>query len=392
MQIFNEHSLEMAIMELFQDENYEYISGDMIQRKQTEVLLENDIKSYLKDKYASENLTENEIDGIILSLRSISGSIYEANKSICKMLCDGFILNREDRSQKDLYINLIDFENIENNIFKIVNQFEIEGVNNQIRIPDAILFVNGLPIVVFEFKSAVREDATIMDAYKQLTVRYKRDIPELFKYNAFVVISDGANNKYGSFFSKYDFFYSWRKIESTDKDFDGISSLITMVKGMFRKNRLLSVVKDFIYFPDSSDNDLKIVCRYPQFFAATKLLANIKQHMKPHGDGKGGTYFGATGCGKSYTMLFLTRMLMKSKDLRSPTILIITDRTDLDDQLSKQFLASKKYIGDETVVSIESREKLREELRGRTSGGVYLTTIQKFSEDIKLLTECNLYF
>lgn len=387
MSTFNEHSLEMAIMELFQDENYEYISGDMIQRKQTEVLLENDIKSYLKDKYASENLTENEIDGIILSLRSISGSIYEANKSICKMLCDGFILNREDRSQKDLYINLIDFENIENNIFKIVNQFEIEGVNNQLRIPDAILFVNGLPIVVFEFKSAVREDATIMDAYKQLTVRYKRDIPELFKYNAFVVISDGANNKYGSFFSKYDFFYSWRKIESTDKEFDGISSLITMVKGMFRKDRLLSVVKDFIYFPDSSDNDLKIVCRYPQFFAATKLLTNIKQHMKPHGDGKGGTYFGATGCGKSYTMLFLTRMLMKSKDLRSPTILIITDRTDLDDQLSKQFLASKKYIGDESVVSIESREKLREELRGRTSGGVYLTTIQKFSEDIKLLTD-----
>lgn len=386
MSTFNEHSLEMAIMELFQDENYEYISGDMIQRKQTEVLLENDIKSYLKDKYASENLTENEIDGIILSLRSISGSIYEANKSICKMLCDGFILNREDRSQKDLYINLIDFENIENNIFKIVNQFEIEGVNNQLRIPDAILFVNGLPIVVFEFKSAVREDATIMDAYKQLTVRYKRDIPELFKYNAFVVISDGANNKYGSFFSKYDFFYSWRKIESTDKAFDGISSLITMVKGMFRKDRLLSVVKDFIYFPDSSDNDLKIVCRYPQFFAATKLLANIKQHMKPHGDGKGGTYFGATGCGKSYTMLFLTRMLMKSKDLRSPTILIITDRTDLDDQLSKQFLASKKYIGDETIVSIESREKLREELRGRTSGGVYLTTIQKFSEDIILNT------
>ena len=160
-----------------------------------------------------------------------------------------------------------------------------------------------------------------------------------------------------------------------------------MVKGMFRKDRFLSVVKDFIYFPDSSDNDLKIVCRYPQFFAATKLLANIKQHMKPHGDGKGGTYFGATGCGKSYTMLFLTRMLMKSKDLRSPTILIITDRTDLDDQLSKQFLASKKYIGDETVVSIESRGKLREELRGRTSGGVYLTTIQKFSEDIKLLTD-----
>ena len=129
------------------------------------------------------------------------------------------------------------------------------------------------------------------------------------------------------------------------------------------------------------------MCRYPQFFAANKLYENIKAHLRPEGDGKGGTYFGATGCGKSYTMLFLTRMLMKSKYFSSPTILIITDRTDLDDQLSKQFVGSKKYIGDETVVSIESREKLREELQGRESGGVYLTTIQKFTEDLQLLTD-----
>ena len=129
------------------------------------------------------------------------------------------------------------------------------------------------------------------------------------------------------------------------------------------------------------------MCRYPQFFAANKLYENIKAHLRPEGDGKGGTYFGATGCGKSYTMLFLTRMLMKSKYSSSPTILIITDRTDLDDQLSKQFVSSKKYIGDETVVSLESRDKLREELQGRESGGVYLTTIQKFTEDLQLLTD-----
>ena len=159
-----------------------------------------------------------------------------------------------------------------------------------------------------------------------------------------------------------------------------------MIKGLFRKERLLNVIKDFIYFPDSSDKDLKIVCRYPQYFAATTLFDNIKEHLRPDGDGKGGTYFGATGCGKSYTMLFLTRMLMKSRCFHSPTILIITDRTDLDDQLSKQFVSSKKYIGDDTVVSIESREKLREELQGRESGGVFLTTIQKFTEDLQLLT------
>ena len=384
---FNEHALEMSIMELFKDEGYTYVSGDQIHRERTEVLLTDDLKQYLYNRYAKDGITPSEVDSVILMLRNISGTIYEANKAVFKLLCDGFILNREDRTQKDLYIELIDFDTPENNIFKAVNQFEIEGVNNQLRIPDGIVFVNGIPVVVLEFKSAVQENTTIMDAYKQLTIRYRRDIPEIFKYNAFVVISDGANNKYGSFFSPYDFFYAWRKINSDDKELDGINSLVTMVKGLFRKDRLLEVIKDFIYFPDNSDKDLKIVCRYPQFFAANKLYENIKAHLRPEGDGKGGTYFGATGCGKSYTMLFLTRMLMKSKYFSSPTILIITDRTDLDDQLSKQFVGSKKYIGDETVVSIESREKLREELQGRESGGVYLTTIQKFTEDLQLLTD-----
>lgn len=384
---FNEHALEMSIMELFKDEEYIHLTGNQIHRERSEVLLVEDLKQYLYNRYAKDGITPSEVDGVLLMLRNISGTLYEANKSFYKLLCDGFILNREDRSQKDIYIELVDFDTPENNIFKAVNQFEIEGINGQMRIPDGIIFVNGVPVVVLEFKSAVKENTTIMDAYKQLTVRYRRDIPELFKYNAFIVISDGANNKYGSFFSPYDFFYAWRKINSEDKELDGISSLVTMVKGLFRKDRLLSVIKDFVYFPDNTDKDIKIVCRYPQFFAANKLFDNIKAHMKPEGDGKGGTYFGATGCGKSYTMLFLTRMLMKSPDFNSPTILIITDRTDLDDQLSKQFIASKKYIGDETIVSIESREKLREELQGRESGGVYLTTIQKFTEDIKLLTD-----
>lgn len=384
---FNEHALEMSIMQLFQDEGYTHVSGEKIHRERTEVLLIDDLKQYLYNRYAKDGITPSEIDGIILSLRNISGTIYEANKAVYKLISDGFILNREDRTQKDIFIELIDFENFDNNIFKVVNQFEIDGINNQRRIPDGIVFINGIPVVVLEFKSAVKENTTIMDAYTQLTVRYRRDIPEIFKYNAFIVISDGVNNKYGSFFSPYDFFYAWRKVEDEDMELDGINSLITMIQGLFRKERLLAVIKDFIYFPDSSDKDLKIVCRYPQFFAANKLFNNIKEHIRPAGDGKGGTYFGATGCGKSYTMMFLTRMLMKSKFFRSPTIIIITDRTDLDDQLSKQFVSSKKYIGDETIVSIDSREKLRQELQGRESGGVYLTTIQKFTEDLQLLTD-----
>lgn len=384
---FNEHALEMSIMELFQQEGYTYVSGENISRNKSEVLLCDDLKAYLSNRYKRDGITPEEVNSIVLTLKSISGTIYEANKAVYKMISDGFILNREDRTQKDIFIELIDFNNIENNIFKIVNQVEIEGVNNQTRIPDGILYLNGIPVVVFEFKSAVRENATLMDAYTQLTVRYKRDIPELFKYNAFVVISDGANNKYGSYFSPYDYFYAWRKINSDDVDLDGINSLITMVQGLFRKDRLLGVIKNFIYFPDNSDRDVKIVCRYPQYFAATKIFENIKHHLRPDGDGKGGTYFGATGCGKSYTMVFLSRLIMKSSQFHSPTIIIITDRTDLDDQLSKQFIESKSYIGDNTIVSIESREKLRLELQGRTSGGVYLTTIQKFTEDIKLLSD-----
>lgn len=256
------------------------------------------------------------------------------------------------------------------------------------RIPDLVVFVNGIPVVVLEFKSAVKEETTIMDAYKQLTIRYRRDIPQLFKYNAFVVIIDGVNNRFGSIFADYEFFYAWRKVEQSDRSTDGINSLYTMIQGLFRKERLLEVIHNFIFLPDTPKGETKIVCRYPQYFAATALYHNILQHSHLNdGDGKGGTYFGATGCGKSFTMLFLARLLMKSRELHSPTILFITDRTDLDNQLSKQVLNARKFIGDDTIRQVESRTQLGELLRGRTSGGVFLTTIQKFSEDISLLSE-----
>ena len=384
---FNEHALEMSIMQLFEGKGYTHVVGSDIVRNRSDVLLMADLREYLRERYKSDGLTESEIDSIILSLNAVSGTLYETNKAIFRMITDGIIFNREDRTQKDIHIEFINYEKPEKNIFKIVNQLEIEGYNYQVRIPDGIVYVNGLPLVVLEFKTAIQENTTIMDAYTQLTVRYTRDIPELFKYNAFVVVCDGANSKYGSIFSKYDFFYAWRKVNDKDPEMDGINSLYTMIDGMFEQDRLLRIIKNFIYFPDNSDKNLKVVCRYPQFFAASNLYQNIKEHMKPDGDGKGGTYFGTTGCGKSYTMLFLARMLMKSTYFKSPTILVITDRTDLDDQLSKQFVNSKLYIGDNNVVSIESRENLKTELQGKASGGVYLTTIQKFTEDLSLLTD-----
>ena len=408
---FTEEKLEQAIIELLKGEGYAYVPGQGISREPTEVLIKDDLKGYLKTRYAADHITSGEIDSVVRKLEVFSASdLYESNKAIMKMVSDGFLLKREDRSKKDLYIQLIDYRDLTEyrtpkptevqtvvaedipsydatyNIYKIVNQLEITGYEK--RIPDGILYINGLPLVVLEFKSAIREEATIHDAYVQLTTRYRRDIPELFKYNAICVISDGVNNKAGSFFADYEFFYAWRKTDGSDLiEKDGIDSLYTMIKGLFNRYRIRDVIRNFIYFPDTSKKDEKIVCRYPQYYAATKLYDSIKRHRRPDGDGKGGTYFGATGCGKSFTMLFLTRLLMKSVDFSSPTIVLITDRTDLDDQLSGQFTNAKGYVGDESIISVESRQQLRELLKGRNSGGVFLTTIHKFTEDTELLTD-----
>ena len=383
---FTEAQLEQAFIELLGQEDIPHVLGGAIARSEDEVLIKEDLKAFLLSQYKADNLTESEADQIIKRLEIYSSSdLYESNKAIMKLVSDGFALKREDRSQKDIWVYLIDYNESNNNTYKIVNQLEIVGY--QRRIPDGILYINGLPLVVFEFKSAIRENATVHDAYVQLTTRYQRDIPELFKYNAFCVISDGVNNKAGSFFAPYEFYYAWRKVEGLDNEVDGIDSMYTLIQGMFNHKRLRDIIRNFIYIPDSSKKDEKIVCRYPQYYAANKLVENIKLHQKPNGDGKGGTYFGATGCGKSFTMLFLVRLLMKGVHFSSPTIILITDRTDLDDQLSGTFTNAKGYIGDQNVISVESRKELRELLQDRKSGGVFLTTIHKFSEDTELLTE-----
>ena len=389
---FTEESLEQAVIELFEAEQIPHKNGIYIHKEMSEVLLREDLKQYLLNQYSAADITPSEINSIIRQLEVYpSSALYESNKAIMKLVADGFTFKREDRSKKDLFIQLLDYGGLKNgndtNIYKVVNQLEIQGYEK--RIPDVILYINGLPLVVIEFKSAIKENTTINDAFTQLTVRYRRDIPELFKYNAFCVISDGVNNKSGSLFAPYDFFYAWRKINPEDKAADGISSLFSMVKGLFNKQRLLDVIRNFVYFPDTSSDEVKIMCRYPQYYAANKLFESIKVNQRPNGSGKGGTYFGATGCGKSYTMLYLSRLLMKSQHFASPTIVLITDRTDLDDQLSIQFTNAKNFLGDDNVISVETRSELKTLLQGRKSGGVFLTTVQKFTESTELLTDRN---
>ena len=383
---FTEAKLEEAFIELLGNEEYPHYLGNTITRNPDEVLIEEDLIAFLLNQYKKERLTVTEAKSIVLQLKTLSSSdLYETNKTIMQWLADGFTFKREDRNNKDIWIYLIDYSKDNKNTYKFVNQLEIVG--SEKRIPDGIIYINGIPVVVFEFKTAIQENCTIHDAYTQLTTRYQRDIPELFKYNVFCVISDGVNNKAGSFFTSYEFFYAWRRVSGLAKEVDGIDSMFTLVQGMLHQNRLRDIIQNFIYIPDSSKKNEKIVCRYPQYYATNALFENIKKAQKPQGDGKGGTYFGATGCGKSFTMLFLTRKLMKSEFFENPTIILITDRTDLDDQLSGEFTNAKNFIGDNTITSVESRAELRELVQGRVSGGVFLTTIHKFTEDTELLTD-----
>jgi type I restriction enzyme R subunit len=277
---FTEEKLERAFTELLGQEGYPHHLGITIARKPDDVLIEDDLRNYLLKQYSAQGITINEVNSIILELKRLPASdLYESNKTFLQMLADGFILKREDRSQKDIYIQLINYAGLnkhrqpeadqlltivaehqepyspDTNIYKFVNQLEITG--DEKRIPDGIIYINGLPVVVFEFKSAIREDATIYDAFKQLTIRYRRDIPELFKYNAFCVISDGVNNKAGSFFAPYDFFYAWRRVAGLAKEVDGIDSMFTLIQGMLDKNRLRDIIRNIIYIPDSSKKNEK---------------------------------------------------------------------------------------------------------------------------------------
>lgn len=382
---YTESQLEHAFISLLETEGYHYINGKELTRTSNQnVLLREDLCTFLLVRYP--DLEEIELESLVNEIAFQSASnLYDSNKYICKLLADGLIFKRNDPKKKDLHIRYIDIENIQANTFKIVNQLEIQG--SELRIPDLILYLNGIPIIVFELKTAIEEEITIHDAFKQLTVRYRRDIPELMKYNVFCVISDGVNNKAGTIFSKYEFFYGWNKISGEEKKaLSGIETSTSIVHGMLNKNRLVDIIHHFILFPDSSKKEEKILCRYPQYYAANKLYQNIEVHRKPNGDGKGGTYFGATGCGKSFTMLYLSRLLMRSTEFASPTIIIISDRTDLDDQLSKDFTNAKNFIGDENIINIESRADLRARLGGIESGGVFLTTVQKFSEDTEILS------
>lgn len=389
MRKFYESELEQAVVEMLVQEGFEHSIGNELKRSEKEILLQEDLRAYLKVQYA--DLSDSEVNKIISRLELVpSEPLYVGSKAAFSLINEGITLVREQTNLPALHIRLIDFDCVENNRFRVVNQFKVLGEHE--RIPDVILFINGIPVTIIELKSAINEDADIYEAWEQIHIRYRRDIPKLLKYTFLSVISDGANSRLGSVFTPYNYYYTWNRINDEQKTAQsGINTLISLIKGALTPERLLALLRDFIYYPDTSDNQAVVVARYPQFFAANKIFANIKAHLRPVGDGKGGTYFGATGCGKTYTMLYLARLLVQREQdcFRNPSVIIITDREDLDSQVAKIFTNAKTFLGEEEVFSIESRQDLANKLKAKPSGGIYLTTIQKFAEYTGLLSERN---
>ena len=393
MSQFYESTYEEAFIELLKDSGWDYTCGDDIHRRFDETLIEDDLKAYLNDKYGDAGLTCDELDAIVGRLKNISETTdYLTLRSTFKLYREGFQFIRFDSYLDPVYIDLIDFAEPKNNIFRAVNQFTVSYNHGKAnRRPDVLLFINGIPVCIVELKNPADPSATIEDAYDQIHIRYKRDIPHLMRYCALSCISDASNTRLGTTYSEYIHYYAWKKVENEDPSANaGVPQLETLIKGAYRPDRILQLLRDFTYFPDvSSQREEEIVCRYPQFFATNILAASIIAHLKSKGgDGKGGTYFGATGCGKTYTMLFLSRHLaLREPSLGSPTIVVLVDREDLQDQTSKLFMRSVEFLSNGEVREIESRSDLQKELSKRESGGVFVCTIQKFSEGAGLLNE-----
>lgn len=382
-----ESEYEYAFIGFLEAEGWDYIAGNHINRiSKRDVLIADDFKKFIAE--TNPELTEDEVTQIFDNVRLVGDeSDFATLHKVYGWMVYGIPFTPQDGFAK--MIPLIDFENPEKNIFRVVNQFTVEYTNNgqkENRRPDVLLFVNGMPLCVVELKNPTDAQATVYDAWEQINIRYWRDIPHLLHYCPLACISDGVKTRLGTVRAPYEHFYAWRRVNDDDK----VSTLPfaeteTMIKGVYSPARFLEIFRDYIYFQDSiyDSAEVEIVCRYPQFFAA-RLLKQSIVHSIATGNGKGGTYFGATGCGKTYTMAFLARQLaLRCSDIPqigSPTIILIVDREELQKQGAKLFTKSKEFLNLGDVSVVKNRAQLRQELGARQSGGFYICTIQKFCD------------
>lgn len=377
--LFTEDTYEQAIIELFENMGYDHVYAPDFDRDYTSPLMD----SVLRDSLVRVNrgLPVDAIEEAINKLKTFdTGSLLQKNTIFMDYLQNGitvkFFVNGEEQAT---IVKLVDYEKIDNNTFYVVNQYTfVENGNN--RRPDIILFINGMPLVLMELKSPSKDEVGVENAYKQIR-NYIKDIPSLFYYNAICVISDLSSNKAGTITSGLDRFMDW-KCKDGSKEESGFAEFETFYEGMFQKKRLLDILKNFILFSGTGTGRFKVLAGYHQYFAVRKAIERAK--IATRTDGKGGVFWHTQGSGKSLSMVFYAHLLQKV--LESPTLIVMTDRIGLDDQLYTQFSQCADFLR-QTPIQAESKEHLKTLLDGRSANGIIFTTMFKFERGEKPLSE-----
>lgn len=388
--MFYESDLEKTIIELLIEQEYEYLDETntwIVERELSSFINEEVLYEQLKK--INKDLSDKNIYEAIRIIKNIDNpSLFVRNKQFHDYLVNGITIE-DYESEINPLVKLVDFDNAENNLFQVGNQIRFkEFTNRSTRIPDVLIFVNGIPLVLMELKSFEDFNGTLLeDAFNQIggsseNDGYRYDIPTLFNYNVFNIISDGANSKVGVLTSKIDRYNEWKSDsgELGYKD-DYAFKLDVLIHGLLSKKRLLDVIKNHIFFINSDKNKIiKIMAQYHQYFGVRKSIYKIKYALRPAGNGKAGILWHTQGSGKSFSMVMLAHRLITSKELNNPTIIVLTDRNDLDNQLFNTFSSASEYLRS-TPVQVTSRKDLIEKLKTYKQGGILFTTIQKFDKD-----------
>lgn len=379
LNFFREEDYEKSLIELFQDDlEYEYVYGPDIERDFYSPFYEDVL---IESLYRiNQGATNDAIQDALFKLKNFeNGELVQKNAVFMDYLQNGipvrYFVDGEERSS---IVYLVDYKNPEKNSFVVANQWTF--IENSNKRPDLILFLNGLPIVLMELKSPSREETDASEAYRQLR-NYMQEIPSMFIYNAICVMSDQLISKAGTITSGEDRFMEW-KTKDGDYENTQYAQFDTFFEGIFQKERLLDIIKNFICFSNEGINTYKILAGYHQYFAVKKAIESTKHATVT--DGKGGVFWHTQGSGKSLSMVFYAHLLQEALD--SPTIVVLTDRNDLDDQLYSQFVKCKDFLRQEPLQA-ESRENLKTLLAGRQANGIIFTTMQKFEESDEPLSE-----
>lgn len=373
----NEFGYEQSVIELFTEMGYEHVYGPNVDRDYTCPLYMDILEDYIYriNRGKDINCIRNAINKILVF---DNAELVQKNEIFMNYLQNGVEVSyyRDGKACSDV-VYLIDYDHYENNSFIVANQWTVQ--ENNTKRPDVILFVNGLPLVVIELKSPSREETDASEAYLQLK-NYMYDIPSLFIYNAICVMSDLVINKAGTITSGEDRFMEWKTKDGSYENTQ-YAQFDTFFEGIFEKERFLDIVKNFICFSKDGTTPIKILAGYHQYFAVNKAIVSTKKATGT--DGKGGVFWHTQGSGKSLSMVFYAKLLQKHLD--SPTIVVLTDRNDLDDQLYLQFSKCKDFLR-QTPEQAKSREHLKKWLEGRVANGIIFTTMQKFEESFSVLS------